>query len=191
MSKELKNFYSSLNTGIYDYSNGIMDLNSLLTTSFLTLGVYSFFRSKSFTTQISQIRRICWFIFWRIEALIRCCFFQEPNTGLTRLPGISKRKTSRSQPFMATRPRIKGSKSSNLELQSPFANPKKTPTSNPLRNWSRSRSPLLMTIPFPRRIAPWMRLRRKNGKRKSKKESRSFLQTGKRLKVVAGNSSSH
>lgn len=47
MSKELKNIYSSLNTGVYEYSNGIMDLNSLLTTSFLTLGFYSFFRNRS------------------------------------------------------------------------------------------------------------------------------------------------
>lgn len=47
MSKELKNIYSSLNTGVYEYSKGIMDLNSLMTTSFLTLGVYSFFRNRS------------------------------------------------------------------------------------------------------------------------------------------------
>lgn len=47
MSKELKNIFSSLNTGVYEYSNGIMDLNSLLTTSFLTLGLYSVFRNRS------------------------------------------------------------------------------------------------------------------------------------------------
>jgi len=44
------------------------------------------------------------------ESIDQVLLFQEPSTGLIRLPGTSKRKTSMPRQYMATRPRIKGKK---------------------------------------------------------------------------------
>ncbi|NOU60717.1 HMA2 domain-containing protein [Marinifilum caeruleilacunae] len=41
LTKELKDLFKSLNTGVYEYTNGVMDLRSLVTTSFIGFGAYS------------------------------------------------------------------------------------------------------------------------------------------------------
>jgi hypothetical protein len=45
VENELSEVFKSLNTSIVEYTNGMLDLNSFFTVTFLSLGVYSLFRS--------------------------------------------------------------------------------------------------------------------------------------------------
>jgi hypothetical protein len=46
VSKELKEIYKSLDNAVFEYTNGVMDLNSFVTSSFLTLGILSILRNR-------------------------------------------------------------------------------------------------------------------------------------------------
>ncbi len=48
VTKELKSIFKSMNTGIYEYTKGMMDLNSVITTSFLSLGIYALISKRNF-----------------------------------------------------------------------------------------------------------------------------------------------
>lgn len=45
IGKEINQVMKSLNTSIYEYSNGMVDLNNLITLSFLSMGAYSLIRN--------------------------------------------------------------------------------------------------------------------------------------------------
>jgi len=47
MNKELSEFIKSVNSSIFEHTNGLMDLKSLVTTTFLSLGIYSLFKSRN------------------------------------------------------------------------------------------------------------------------------------------------
>ncbi len=43
--KEIKQMMKSLNTSVYEYSNGMIDLNNLITLAFFSMGAYSLIRN--------------------------------------------------------------------------------------------------------------------------------------------------
>jgi hypothetical protein len=45
IGKEIKQVMKSLNTSVYEYSNGVVDLNNLITLGFFSLGAYSLLRN--------------------------------------------------------------------------------------------------------------------------------------------------
>jgi hypothetical protein len=45
IGKEINEVMKSLNTSIFEYSNGMVDLNNLITLAFFSMGAYSLFRN--------------------------------------------------------------------------------------------------------------------------------------------------
>ena len=45
VGKELSGLLKSINTAIYEHSNGLLDLNNLITMSFMSMGIFSMIKS--------------------------------------------------------------------------------------------------------------------------------------------------